>query len=351
MPGPRGARAALIIYTLQFYASRCYVWGMGAVMEDVIASYRAELVREGALDPDTLDELEDHFRESIASRTRLGMNLEAAVAEARAALGEPKVLARECGRVRTSFAPRPERWVSWVLVGLMITWYVALLSDSKINPYGMPLALPIGGRFVLGSIVVAIALSFRSPQALAIVAGFACARLSTQIPLALYDLDVHAVPHQTMFVSPVLLVELAILGLVITRGPRFTRGSFAIALLAWTFCLISVGSFGGGPLRIMLLLPLLAGAGTLLIGMRARGAWIPCVAIFAVIAPELVMLVTYIADYPLPVIDWLLVANAMIGLIAPLAAAFLVRTNTRSLRDALQPLRDRINGAPPTQAA
>jgi hypothetical protein len=101
----------------------------------------------------------------------------------------------------------------------------------------------------------------------------------------------------------------------------------------------------------MLLLPLLGVAGTLLIGMRVRGAWIPCVAIFALIVPELAMLVEYVAQYPLPVIDWLLVVSAFTGIVAPLGAALLVRGNTRSLRDALQPLRDRINGAPPTQAA
>jgi hypothetical protein len=319
---------------------------MDDLVERAVTAYRVVLARQ-ALEPATLDELEDHFREAIARQIAAGSAPVAAIREARASLGDPQMLARECGRVRTNFAPRPDRWVAWVLVGLMIAWYVALVAASEANPDGMPLALPIGGRFVLGSLAVAIALSFRSPQAVAIVAGFACARLSTQIPLALYDLDVHTVPHQTMFVSPVLLVELAILGLVIARGPRFTRGSFAIALLAWTFCLISVGSFGGGPLRIMLLLPLLAGAGTLLIGMRVRGAWIPCVAIFALVAPEFLMLAEYVAEYPLPVIDWLLVANAMIGLIAPIGAALLVRTNMRSLRDALQPLRDRINRVGP----
>src|SRR5687767_9933234 len=115
---------------------------MGVRMEDVIASYRAELEREGSLDPATIDELEDHFRESIAARTRFGATLEAAVAEARAAIGDPRALARECGRARTSFAPRPDRWVAWGLVGLMIAWHVALVIDPPTNSFGMLLHSP-----------------------------------------------------------------------------------------------------------------------------------------------------------------------------------------------------------------
>lgn len=321
---------------------------MGLAGDDIevaVACFRAELELE-ALEAGTVDELEDHYREAIAAHEAKGMSRAMAIRIAGAEVGDLRVVARECARVRSNFGPRPTQLVAWTAAALTLVW---IAMHYRPVPFGSPFSFHAGEIFVAGCAAVAIALVFRSPQALALVLGFVIAGFANVGSYALSMLE-HRWP---IVFHDSLPVELAILALIATRGPRITRAALAMAAIGWMARFVFLGgynSYASGPfdLKMTLLLPALLLAAILLIGARVRWAWVACLAIFVLIIPELVEQFRRTVDP-----DWGREFSwpRLLSFVSPLVAAVLAGGNTRSLRDALQPLRDRINGAPPTQAA
>ena len=135
-------------------------------VDDAIARYRAELTQEAALAERDLAELEDHFR-SLVDELRATQPLAAAIAAARQRLGDPRAVAREHARVRTSFGARLSRARAWSAVALL----------APMAAYGSYLQLTFGGVSLLSvfhaafSLGVLVALAARATWARAYVLG------------------------------------------------------------------------------------------------------------------------------------------------------------------------------------
>jgi hypothetical protein len=311
-------------------------------IEVAVTAFRAELEGE-AIDSSTVDELEDHYREAIAAQRAKGISPAIAIRVAGSGLGDLRAVARECSRVRSNFGPRPTRFVAWSVATLIVVW---LGMHYRPVPFGSPFDFHAGEVFVAGCGAVSLALMFRSSQALALAIGFLIPGLASTMSHVMRE-------HHLIWFHNAWFVEGAIYVLIVVQRPRFTRSGFAMVAVGWMAHFVFMGAynqFSSGPFdfEMTVLLPGLLTISVLMIGARIRGAWMPCLAMFCAVVPALRVYFERMID---PVWGTQFSWSMLFYFFSPLMAAILAAGNTRSLRDALQPLRDRINGAPPTQAA
>ena len=87
--------------------------------EDVIATYKRELVAEAELARGDLDEIEDHLRVLATELRDRGMPRIEATIEACRRLGDPRAVAREHARVRSPFGARLSKLRAYSAVALI----------------------------------------------------------------------------------------------------------------------------------------------------------------------------------------------------------------------------------------
>lgn len=152
-------------------------------LEHHIASWRREFRVGPGLGTDDLDELCDHFRETVAAKRRAGQGLDAAVRSAREEIGDPRRVTEEMGRVASS--PRAvRRWcavlityavvhATWILLKVGGVTWLAFSGAGQAGQVGSrPLVLSVGvvliGVFVLLTVARSDAVSRRLTERRAI---------------------------------------------------------------------------------------------------------------------------------------------------------------------------------------
>ncbi|HEY4175424.1 MAG TPA: permease prefix domain 1-containing protein [Kofleriaceae bacterium] len=99
-------------------------------VETAVAAYRDRLRDAGDVSASSLDEIEDHMREIIAELRDSGMPLALAIREAAERMGDPTAIAREHGRVETSFGARLPAWRAWIAAAVIMVAVAALLRTE-----------------------------------------------------------------------------------------------------------------------------------------------------------------------------------------------------------------------------
>jgi hypothetical protein len=107
----------------------------GNDIERAVAAYRAEVVAEAELGHADLAEIEDHLRALIDELRASGLPAAQAVTEAARRLGEPRAVAREHARVRTTFGARLSRMRTWSVVALMLPLLASALPHIDRLPW------------------------------------------------------------------------------------------------------------------------------------------------------------------------------------------------------------------------
>ena len=306
-------------------------------LEGELNAFRAELERESVAAA-SIDELVEHLREIVDARVAAGDDVASAIQTARDRLGDPKSLARECARVRSTFGPKPSRSVAWLLVGLIATFYALVL--------GINVQIAQNGQFRI-AIIIVIALALRSPHAVAFVLGCAA---STSLWLAraiVYLWGDWWTNDEARSLILMLALSIAVI-VLIAKSTRLTRASLGLAALGFALYGTNAGALGEWALTYVRELELL---GNLLIGIaiamtafRLPGAWFVCLACAAIGLPY----VQYIAGHHpngQPYVDLYEAIRTNIAcVVAPIVAAIAMRRQSRPFADAL-----RRNG--PTAAA
>ncbi|MEO8706499.1 MAG: permease prefix domain 1-containing protein, partial [Kofleriaceae bacterium] len=186
------------------------------MIKAAIATYREDLTRAGAIDDATIEELVDHLEASIEANVAAGATDFEAIRDARAGLGEPAIIARECATVRSGFGPRPATWRAWSAAALCLLWCAVVANAGWFHEgagYGI---------MILGS-VTAMALALRIPQATAFATGYAGAALACSvIRWCLFP------PWNAQFSTDSELREHYLVSIAV---PAFEAAAFAI--LAW----------------------------------------------------------------------------------------------------------------------
>jgi hypothetical protein len=216
-------------------------------VDHAIALYRAELAADQSLGDATLDELTEHLRTAIDARLAAGDDEATAIETARRELGDPRVLARECARVRSSVGPRTPHVRAWGAAALSALWlWLAFWPGfGHVTP-------PV----VVGSIVVVAALVARLPQTAAFLFGMVIAMIVGDLSsLLVWTNDGTWIPQGVDI--PTTIVEIAMLVLLgwgyrPSRGAKVMIGLGAVCLVEW----ISDGPFGTHGLGTMGLWPM-----------------------------------------------------------------------------------------------
>ncbi|MEP6866373.1 MAG: hypothetical protein ABJE66_37490 [Deltaproteobacteria bacterium] len=190
--------------------------------EEVIATYKRELVAEAELARGDLDEIEDHLRVLASELRDRGMPRIEATLEACRRLGEPRAVAREHARVRSPFGARLTKLRAYSAVALIMPILIqaahgVAAGSGLLSRSGMELAL---------SMVLVVALAARVTWARPIVlAGMIC--FSLEILLGVNAGVAHPlwlVPYvgTVMFVMP-------------WRRSELTASGLALALQVWSY--------------------------------------------------------------------------------------------------------------------
>lgn len=305
--------------------------------ELAIAGYRHELEAEADLARDDVAELEDHLRSITRELLAAGATADQAFAEARSRLGEPRQIAREHLRVRSTFGAKLSRVRAWSAASLLLAHIViGFLAYAGQSPYFGIFVVEMGLAFVL-----ALALGFRLTWARAVIAGvIGYALVHDLIATVAYD-----APAMPPIAFVLLAMRLGILAFVMPwrRGELGTAG-IALALLAvvymganWVLAFeIYSPSFTMeiGFAHIALLSTIVAGIGLV---MRARWSVIPA----AIAACSLAMATSFLLDITFQfenaaTVRVMLVGTVVAGALAAAACAVLgwrtARTTFGSLR-------------------
>ena len=310
-------------------------------IETEVALYRAGMTAAEPIEPATLDELCEHLRLAIEQRVAAGEPIEVAIARARAELGEPRRLARECSRVRGSFGPALSPVRAGTAAVLVLVWYAVVLGWGV----GHVIATP---SLFLAPLVL-LGLAARLPHVAALVAGVAAGTVADYIIGIAVDRAVALGPWQG--------AELAIClaGLVVLVPPQPSRwflamfafgGSCALSRGVCVYVTDSTGSI------LAVVLPCALAVAGLAIALRLRGAWIPCAVMLAAFVYGTVTFVRLIWFYDAaattfsPIEDPFYIAYNLIARLAAvgvaLVATILASRGTRRAPRSVADLRARL---------
>ncbi len=305
--------------------------------ELAIETYRHELEAEADLARDDVAELEDHLRSMITDLRATGASAEHAIAQARARLGEPRVIAREHLRVRSPFGAKLSRVRAWSAASLLILHVVlgtlAYMGQSMyVGIFVLEMALALG---------LALAVGFRMTWARAVIVGV--------IGYALVHDAIAALAYGGLAMTPVawmlIALRLAIFAFVMPwRRGELGLSGIALALLAvvymganWVLAFeMYAPSFTPeiGFAHVALLSTLGAGIGLV---MRARWAVVPtAIAAFSLaMATSLLLDITFRFE-DAATVRAMLIGTVVAGALAASACAVLgwrtARTTFGSLR-------------------
>ena len=177
---------------------------MGRItIEDAITAYRAELAADQSLGDDTLDELTEHLHTAIDDRIAAGDDEATAIDAARRRFGEPRTLARECARVRSSAGPRTSYARAWGAAALSVLWtWLSIRNQVEPTP-----AYLVCGAVLVGGLIA------RLPQATAFMFGLVIAMIGADLS-SLLVWNIHGTWIPGTVDIPTTFIEVTMLALM-----------------------------------------------------------------------------------------------------------------------------------------
>jgi hypothetical protein len=314
---------------------------MGRVMiEEAIASYRAELAADRSLGDDTLDELTEHLRTAVDDRIAAGDDEATAIDAARHRFGEPRALARECARVRSSAGPRTSYARAWGAAALSVLWtWLATRNGLSLTP-----TFVVCGTVLVGGLVA------RMPLATAFVFGLVVAMIAGDLSSMLVW-DIHGTWRPQGCDIPTTIIETTMLVLLCwgykpSRAAKVMIGLGIVCMAnlmdgEWLWTLGRFPATGSYEHLIYALVPILLAFACIgsVFGTR-WGAWLSAVVAAGIGVALVGQIIEWAVFWPAPTVAPVaLYAGHAIALAGALSAAVLGSHTSRPLRMGLEDLR------------